>query len=411
MEVRSDIKTNMCSVLFLDIVEYSRKSVAGQISLKERFNEYLAAALCDVPTRDRIIFDADGGAVINFIGGMDDALNVALVLRKTLLDEDVSLEPSLLVRMGINLGPVRLIRGVNGQPDIVGDGINVAQRITGFAEANQILASRSYYDAVLHKFPQHAGMFHFQGSRTDNHVREHEVYAVSYPDDGAISQVSDQPVDSSVHVKLDQHAAISPQPESMKRVMLIGIVAVFAILMVVLVFKLQHRKEIPALPNVDPAQATSNAQQMPAASTDIENKVVEASGVQSTVKPDTKESALKKLENKQAKEQIKYTDFPSQPKAHARGNTSEMNKQAPNVSVSSGVNKSAAAYITIACEKGTEVFIDGMQKGKVGSEALTLAIPLGKHLVIVNHASGNIYSQHVDLEPGKTLRIKPNICK
>ena len=57
------------------------------------------------------------------------------------------------------------------------------------------------------------------------------------------------------------------------------------------------------------------------------------------------------------------------------------------------------------------VFVDGMQKGRAGSGVLTMAIPPGKHLVIVNHPSGNIYSQNVELELGKTLRIRPNICK
>jgi len=34
-------RTFICSVLFLDIVEYSQRSVAEQIALKERFNKVL----------------------------------------------------------------------------------------------------------------------------------------------------------------------------------------------------------------------------------------------------------------------------------------------------------------------------------------------------------------------------------
>ena len=61
MEERGN-KTIMSGVLFLDIVEYSRKSVAGQISLKDRFNSYLSAAIHDVPVSDRIILDTGDGA-------------------------------------------------------------------------------------------------------------------------------------------------------------------------------------------------------------------------------------------------------------------------------------------------------------------------------------------------------------
>ena len=59
-------KTIICSVLFLDIVEYSKKSVSGQIALKEAFNAFLSIAIRDVPIDDRIILDTGDGAVISF---------------------------------------------------------------------------------------------------------------------------------------------------------------------------------------------------------------------------------------------------------------------------------------------------------------------------------------------------------
>src|SRR5512135_1381758 len=180
-------KTIMCSVLFLDIVEYSKKSVSGQISLKERFNAYLSVAIRDVPIDDRIILDTGDGAALSFLGDVGDALQVALSMRES-LREGLHMEPPLLVRMGINLGPVRLIRDINGQPNIVGDGINVAQRVMGFSDPGQILVSRSYFDAVSRLSQEYAGMFHYQGSRTDKHVREHEVYAIGYPGDFTSTQ-------------------------------------------------------------------------------------------------------------------------------------------------------------------------------------------------------------------------------
>ncbi len=187
MEERGN-KTIICSVFFLDIVEYSKKSVSGQISLKERFNAFLSIAIRDVPVNDRIILDTGDGAAISFLGDISDALHAALSMRSSLLNEGVRMEPPLLVRMGINLGPVRLVKDINGQPNIVGDGINVAQRVMGFSDPGQILVSRSYYDAVSRLSQEYAGMFHYQGSRTDKHVREHEVYAIGYPGDFTSTQ-------------------------------------------------------------------------------------------------------------------------------------------------------------------------------------------------------------------------------
>ena len=181
-------KTIICSVLFLDVVEYSKKSVSGQIVLKEGFNAFLSIAIRDIPINDRIILDTGDGAAISFLGDVEDALKAALIMRASLLSAGTRMDPPLLVRMGINLGPVRMVKDINGLPNIVGDGINVAQRVMGFADSGQILVSRSYYDAVCRLSQEYAGMFHYEGSRTDKHVREHQVYAIGYPGEFTAAQ-------------------------------------------------------------------------------------------------------------------------------------------------------------------------------------------------------------------------------
>jgi len=45
----------------LDIVDYSLRSVAEQIALKERFNAVLSEAIAGVATDDRIILDTGDG--------------------------------------------------------------------------------------------------------------------------------------------------------------------------------------------------------------------------------------------------------------------------------------------------------------------------------------------------------------
>jgi hypothetical protein len=80
--------------------------------------------------------------------------------------------------MGTNLGPIRLIKDINGQPNIIGDGINVAQRVMSFADAGAVLVSRSFFEVVSRLSDDYAQILSYEGSRTDKHVREHEVYAV-----------------------------------------------------------------------------------------------------------------------------------------------------------------------------------------------------------------------------------------
>src|SRR5437899_6209924 len=48
-----------------------------------------------------------------------------------------------------------------------------------FAEPGQILVSRSYYDVMARLSEDYAKLFHYEGAKTDKHVREHEVYAIS----------------------------------------------------------------------------------------------------------------------------------------------------------------------------------------------------------------------------------------
>lgn len=163
----------LCTVVFIDIVEFSKKPVAEQMRIKDQLNQLLAGALREVPVKDRIILDTGDGAAVSFLGDPEDGLFLGLALRDALAAGN-----TLQLRTGINLGPVRLVKDINNQPNIIGDGINVAQRVMGFAAVNQVLASRSYHEIIAALSAEHAQLFTFQGSRTDKHVREHEIYAL-----------------------------------------------------------------------------------------------------------------------------------------------------------------------------------------------------------------------------------------
>ncbi|MFO0324671.1 MAG: adenylate/guanylate cyclase domain-containing protein, partial [Burkholderiales bacterium] len=151
-------RTFIGSVVFVDIVGYSKKSVSEQILMKDRFTALLSDSLKDVPGDQRIVLDTGDGAALSFIGDPEDALFVGMNLRDMLRraspdapepdDESTSSSTDLFLRIGINLGPIKLVRDINGQPNIVGDGINVAQRIMSFARPGQVVVSRSFYDVV-----------------------------------------------------------------------------------------------------------------------------------------------------------------------------------------------------------------------------------------------------------------------
>src|SRR5688572_18655089 len=187
-------RTFICSVVFIDLVGYSKKPVTEQIRLKTSLTNNLSEAIKDIPINDRIILDTGDGAAISFLGDPEDALFVTLSLREAMIREaaESQLEESDSenVRMGINLGPVKLVKDINGHPNIIGDGINVAQRIMSFARPGQIVVSRSYYDVVSNLASEYAKLFTYEGSRTDKHVREHEIYVVGHHE-GALQKARD----------------------------------------------------------------------------------------------------------------------------------------------------------------------------------------------------------------------------
>lgn len=382
MEQRNN-KTIICSVFFLDIVEYSKKSVAGQISLKERFNAFLSIAIRDVPVNDRIILDTGDGAAISFLGDIEDALQAALSMRSSLLGEGVRMEPTLLVRMGVNLGPVRLVKDINGQPNIVGDGINVAQRVMGFADPDQILVSRSYYDAVSRLSQEYAGMFHYQGSRTDKHVREHEVYAIGYPGDFTSTQRSIALKEEIEH-STGWHRAIATtkiyweefihnvavwerrgidafrNASTVQKVTVVGISTVLMFSMVLGIYKLANR---PAVPNGKQVVAT-----LPV--------VTPASAVVA----------------------------PSQPVAP------EAEKKVQGVKQSSRVRTlvettGGPAVVSLAVLPWGEIYLDGKLQG-VSPPLLELQVVAGTHKMEIRNSSFPVYKEVIKAKPGEKIKIK-----
>ncbi|MGV3628839.1 MAG: adenylate/guanylate cyclase domain-containing protein [Betaproteobacteria bacterium] len=167
----SSSHTLVCSVIFLDIRDYSKLTVSEQLSAKREFNAILGKALEPVETQDRILLDTGDGAAVTFLGPPEDALFVGLDIREH--------SQAMPIRMGINLGPVRLLNDLNGRINIVGDGINVAQRIMDFSEQGQLLVSRSFFEVVSRLAREYGALFKPEGAREDKHKRSHEFYSVA----------------------------------------------------------------------------------------------------------------------------------------------------------------------------------------------------------------------------------------
>lgn len=189
-------RTWLCTVVFMDLVGFSRTSVDRQLQAKQRLNEMITESIRGVEESSRVLLDTGDGTAICFLGDPEEAFLSALALRRTLNKAYSEMKDVIEVRMGINLGPIKLVRDLNGNINAIGDGINDAQRIMSFAGAQDLFVSRSFYDVVGRISEDINRMFTFVGIRKDKHVREHAVYAVgSRPTSGDTSSIN-EPVPS-----------------------------------------------------------------------------------------------------------------------------------------------------------------------------------------------------------------------
>src|SRR3569833_1637255 len=76
-------RTFIGSVLFIDIVGYSRRTVQDQLSMKEIFNRLLMDAVQTVAPAERSMVVTGVGAGVAFLCDPEDALFSALSLRET----------------------------------------------------------------------------------------------------------------------------------------------------------------------------------------------------------------------------------------------------------------------------------------------------------------------------------------
>lgn len=215
-------RTWLCTVLFLDIVGYSKLSVDRQMVIKQRFSQTVAEAITDIPNEDCINLDTGDGIAICFLGDPEDLLFIAVGLRDNFEDlQNSDMNNKYSVRLGINLGPVKIIEDINGHRNTIGDGINVAQRIMDFAKPNQLLVSRSYYEVVSCLADSHGKMFSYLGMRKDKHVRQHEVYEVASNGAAPITEeelVSREAIEAVMHPETMVPEPVQFSEEELSRV-------------------------------------------------------------------------------------------------------------------------------------------------------------------------------------------------
>src|SRR5438128_10120024 len=156
-EIKKEIQLEIAHVLLIDIVGYSKLSINDQraainelnqvVRTSEQFqNAEAAARLIKIPIGD--------GMALVFYKSPEEPVECALEISRALKEH-----PKLQLRMGVHSGPVSGVIDVNGQANLAGAGLNMAQRVMACGDAGHILLSRhvaedlgeyEYWRSLLH---------------------------------------------------------------------------------------------------------------------------------------------------------------------------------------------------------------------------------------------------------------------
>jgi serine/threonine protein kinase/class 3 adenylate cyclase len=142
----------MAHVLFLDIVGYSKLPMERAKALVSKFQQTVqkSAEYSRAKGRDELIFrpTGDGGALV-FLGNPESPVRCAIELYK-----EFRKSPDLPIRMGVHSGPVYVVEGSlkPGDTDVLGEGINTAQRVMDCGDSSHILVS-----GIAANFLSHVG--------------------------------------------------------------------------------------------------------------------------------------------------------------------------------------------------------------------------------------------------------------
>jgi hypothetical protein len=91
-----------------------------------------------------IILPTGDGMALAFFGGVKPHVDAARELHAVLRNNQ-----QIRLRTGLNTGPVHRVTDINGQPNVSGSGINLAQRVMDCGDAGHILLSNAVAEILL----------------------------------------------------------------------------------------------------------------------------------------------------------------------------------------------------------------------------------------------------------------------
>src|SRR5205085_6848706 len=143
-EIKKEIQLEIAHVLFIDIVGYSKLSINDQRAAIDELTQAVRTSeqVQNAEAESRLIKIPTGdGMALVFYKSPEQPVECALEINRAL-----KRHPKIQLRMGVHSGPVSGVIDVNGQANLAGAGLNIAQRVMACADAGHILLSKRVAD-------------------------------------------------------------------------------------------------------------------------------------------------------------------------------------------------------------------------------------------------------------------------
>ena len=170
-------KRKLTAILSTDVVGYSRLMRDDEDSTIRTLTTYRSAMSTLIQKFRGHVVDATGDNLLAEFSSVVDAVNCAVEIQRELSERNAELPEKrrMEFRIGANLGDV-----VEEEGCIYGDGVNIAARMEGLAEAGGICISGSVYDSVESRVGlEYEYLGEQEVKNIDKPVRAYRVLSVS----------------------------------------------------------------------------------------------------------------------------------------------------------------------------------------------------------------------------------------
>ena len=165
-EVELPLERRLSAILYADVAGYSKLTGEDEERTYRVLSNYLDLFAESIQLHNGNVVNYAGDAVLAEFSTVSDAINCAVSVQREFQEKGESGDETSQVqfRIGINLGEVIVARD-----DIYGEGVNIAARLEGLADAGGVCISESAKSAIGNKLPLE---YEFMGEQTVKNIEE-----------------------------------------------------------------------------------------------------------------------------------------------------------------------------------------------------------------------------------------------